>query len=82
MIAADTGSWIAFLEGETGEDVEALDRALQERQVLMVPIVLTELLSDPKLPLTVADTLEDVPMIEIAHGFWQRAGRLRAKVLS
>jgi len=82
MIAADTSTWVAFLEGTEGEDVELLDRALQERQVLMVPVVLTELLSDPKLPASVADTLSDVPIIEIAAGFWQRAGALRAKVLS
>ncbi len=82
MIAADTSTWIAFLEGEKGEDVVLLDRALQDLQVLMVPIVLTELLSDPKLRRSVADTLSDVPMIEIEAGFWQRAGALRAKVLS
>jgi predicted nucleic acid-binding protein len=82
MIAADTSTWVAFLEGGKGEDVELLDRGLQDRQVLMVPIVLTELLSDPKLPPSVADTLSDVPMIEIEAGFWQRAGALRAKVLA
>jgi len=82
MIAADTSTWVAFLEGAKGEDVELLDKALQERQVLMVPIVFTELLSDPALPSRVADTLSDVPMIEIEAGFWQRAGALRAKVLS
>jgi hypothetical protein len=48
MIAADTSTWIAFLEGEKGEDVDLLDRALEDRQVLMPPVVLTELLSDPK----------------------------------
>ncbi|MBV9778350.1 MAG: hypothetical protein JOY62_00130 [Acidobacteriaceae bacterium] len=47
MIAADTSTWIAFFEGQTGKDVELLDRSLQDRQVLMVPPVLTELLSDP-----------------------------------
>jgi hypothetical protein len=47
MIAADTSTWIAFFQGEVGEDVELLDRALQDRQVLMSPPVLTELLSDP-----------------------------------
>lgn len=82
MIAADTSSWIAFLEGTKGEDVEILDKALEDRQVLMVPIVLTELLSDPKLPESVSMTLSDVPMLEIAAGFWQRAGKLRAKVLA
>jgi len=82
MIAADTSTWVAFLEGGMGEDVELLDQALQERQVLMVPGVLTELLSDPDLPHSVANILSDVPRIEIAAGFWERAGELRAKVLS
>jgi predicted nucleic acid-binding protein len=82
MIAADTSTWIAFLGGAKGADVELLDRALRERQVLMPSIVLTELLSDPQLPSSVAKTLSDVPMIEIEAGFWQRAGALRAKILS
>jgi predicted nucleic acid-binding protein len=82
MIAADTSTWIAFLEGERGEDTQLLDRALEDRQVLMVPVVLTELLSDPKLPSSVADTLSDVPMVDIGPGYWQRAGALRARVLS
>ena len=49
MIAVDTSTWIAYLEGEGGEDVDVLDRALQDRQVVMAPVVLTEMLSDPKL---------------------------------
>jgi len=82
MITADTSTWIAFLEGERGEDTQLLDRALEDRQVLMVPVVLSELLSDPKLPSSVADTLSDVPMVDIEPGYWQRAGALRARVLS
>ena len=82
MIAADTTTWIAFLEGTRGQDAQMLDRALQDQQVWMVPVVLTELLSDPKLSSGVADTLSDVPMIEIEPGYWQRAGALRARVLS
>jgi len=82
MIAADTSTWVAFLEGGAGEDAWLLDRALEDRQVVMVPVVLAELLSDPKLPSSVADTLSEVPMIEIATGCWQRAGVLRAKVLA
>jgi|ERR1700739_4031033 predicted nucleic acid-binding protein len=82
MIAADTSTWVAFLEGEQGQDTQLLDRALEDREVLMVPVVLTELLSDPNLPSSVADTLSDVPMIEIEPGYWQRAGALRARVLS
>jgi predicted nucleic acid-binding protein len=82
MIAADTSTWVAFLQADEGNDTLLLDRALEDRQLLMVPVVLTELLSDPELPADVADTLCDVPAIEIEPGYWQRAGALRAKVLS
>jgi predicted nucleic acid-binding protein len=82
MIAADTSTWIAFFEGASGADVHLLDQALADRQVLMVPVVLTELLSDPDLPAAVARTLSEVPLISIGPGYWQRAGALRAKVLS
>jgi hypothetical protein len=82
MIAADTSTWIAYLEGTTGKDVERLDRALADRQLVMAPVVLTELLSDPKLSASVAETLSDIPLMEIAPGYWQRAGELRAKVLA
>jgi len=81
MIAADTSTWIAFLEGEQGEDAQLLDKALADRQVLMIPVVLTELLSDPGIPPAVAETLADIPMIDVEAGYWQRAGALRAKVL-
>ncbi len=82
MIAADTSTWVAFLEGGAGEDAQLLDKALEDRQVVMVPVVLTELLSDPKLPTGVAETLSEVPLIEIGSGYWKRAGELRAKVLA
>jgi predicted nucleic acid-binding protein len=81
MIAADTSTWIAFLQGDGGEDVQLLDRALEDRQVLMAPVVLTELLSDPKIPEDVAQTLAQLPLIEIGAGYWQRAGALRAQAL-
>lgn len=82
MIAADTSTWIAFLEGDRGKDIEMLDGALEDRQVFMVPVVLAELLSDPELSSSVAKTLSEVPLIEIEPGYWQRAGALRAKVLA
>jgi predicted nucleic acid-binding protein len=82
VIAADTSTWVAFLEGNSGEDVQLLDRALEDRHVVMVPVVLTELLSDAELPSDVAETISEVPLIEVASGYWQRAGALRAKVLA
>lgn len=81
MIAVDTSTWIGFLHGDGAADAELLDRALRDKQVLMVPAVLTEVLSDPKLPLEVSRILLDIPQIEVEPGYWQRAGELRAKVL-
>jgi hypothetical protein len=44
--------------------------------------MLTELLSNPILPPTLAATLADVPPLQTESGFWQRAGALRAKALA
>ena len=82
MIAADTSTWIAFLSGAEGEDVERLDDALQDRLVMMPPPVLSELLSDPKLSADLQATLCEVPLLDTADGYWARAGRLRATVLA
>lgn len=82
MIAVDTSTWIGFLQGDGGEDIELLDRALSGKQVLMVPAVLTEILSDSHLPAQTVQDLALLPLIEIETGYWQRAGELRAKVLA
>lgn len=81
MIAADTSTWIAYLQGADGDDVRLLDRALGEQQVLMPPVVLTEILSDPKAPPELVALLAQVPLIEPDAGYWRRAGELRARVL-
>jgi len=82
VIAADTSTWIAFLSGAGGEDVERLDDALQDRVVMMPPPVLSELLSDPKLSADLEATLREVPFLDTSDGYWARAGRLRATVLA
>ena len=82
MIGVDTSTWVAFLQGDDGDDTELLDRALQDRQVLMVPVVLTEMLSDPEVSAKVSQALSDLPLIELKLGYWQRAGALRATVLA
>ena len=82
MIAADTSTWIAYLQGERSQDTDMLEKALADGLVLMVPVVLTEVLSDPKLPSKVAATLAEVPLVEVRSGYWQRAGALRARALA
>ena len=81
MLAVDSSTWIAYFEGAKGEDVETLDRALGDRQVVLPAPVLTELLSDPKIDPEVAQSLRELPLLEPTEGFWERAGTLRARVL-
>ena len=82
MIAADSSSLIAHLSGEQGEDVEILDQALSDHLLVLPPVVLAELLSDPKLPALLSELLKVLPLLETTHGYWHRAGALRAKALS
>jgi predicted nucleic acid-binding protein len=82
MIAADTSTWIGYFQGDRGEDADLLEFALRDRNLLMIPAVLTEILSDPKLPAEIAADLNELPLVEPEPGYWQRAGELRAKVLA
>ena len=77
----DSSSLIAFLEGDSGADVEAVDDALETGQAALPPVVLSELLSDPKLPPSVRQTLTELPLLDPSPGYWERAGSLRASLL-
>jgi predicted nucleic acid-binding protein len=84
MIAIDSSSWIAFFSNREpgGDDTALVESALAEHQACLPPVVLMELLSDPKLPRNVAALLSQLPLLDADAGFWERAGRLRAKLIS
>ena len=82
MIAVDTSSWIAYLGGGDAPDVELVDRALEDRQVCLPPVVLAELLSDPKLPKRIQSLFLSIPLLDVTDAYWQRAGALRAKLIA
>ncbi|HEY2389501.1 MAG TPA: PIN domain-containing protein [Candidatus Binatia bacterium] len=81
MIAVDTSSWIAFFEDACGGDTLLVERALADSQACMPPVVLTELLSDPRLPARLEVLISQLPVLDILSGYWQRAGALRAKMI-
>ena len=81
MIALDTSSTIAFLSGDTGSDVSAVKSALELRQAAFPPVVVTELLSDPRIRADLAAFIRGIPRLEIIDGYWERAGELRARLL-
>ena len=81
MVAVDTSSMVAFLEGGKGADVEVVQTALDQQQLVLPPVVLTELLSDPSLPPAVRSLLAAPPQLTIESGYWERSGLLRASIL-
>ena len=82
MIALDTSSLVHYLGGSTGKDVQAVDVALAQSQACLPPVVLSEVLSDPKLPPPLEEILLQIPVLTLEPGFWERAGRLRARVIA
>lgn len=82
MIAVDTSSLVAYLGGDSGDDVLRLDRAMADRNLLLPPPVISEILSAPKLADDVAEKILALPRIEILDGYWERTGNLRATVLA
>ena len=84
MIAIDTSSWIAFFSDREpdGDDTALVESALADKQACLPPVVLTELLSDPNLPRSVSALLSKLPLLDPGPAYWERAGELRAKLIS
>lgn len=81
MLCLDTSSVIAYLEGHSGSDVEAVDQALESREGVIAPVTLSELLNDPTLSRTLRKSILALPVLPVIDGYWERAGLLRARVL-
>jgi predicted nucleic acid-binding protein len=80
LIAIDTSSFSAYLGGTEGPDVELVEQALAQHHAILPPVVLTELLSTPRLARSVADLFRALPLLAIAEGYWERSGQLRARI--
>ena len=81
MLAIDSSSMIAFLNGDSGPDVDKLDWALENSLAVLPPVVLCELLSDPDLNDDVREIFKSLPTLELQDGYWERTGDLRSRVL-
>jgi len=66
----------------SGDDTALVESALADHQARLPPVVLTELLSDPKLPRPLAAMFCALPRLEAHEGQRDRAGRLRAKLIA
>jgi predicted nucleic acid-binding protein len=81
MTCADTSSVISYMQGEKGSDVDLVDRALADHRLLLAPISLTELLSDPRLPPVFESLVLAIPRLELSPGYWHRTAKLRVLLM-
>ncbi len=82
MIALDTSSLIAYLEGAEGADVNAVRETLILCIGVLPPVVLTELLSSPTADEDTKVLIGQLPLLQVTPGYWERAARLRAGILA
>jgi predicted nucleic acid-binding protein len=78
---ADTSSVVAYIQGEQGSDVDLVDRALADCSLVLAPVSISELLSDPLLIPSLEKFILRIQQLEIKAGYWERAGKLRAKLM-
>jgi predicted nucleic acid-binding protein len=81
MIAADTSSLIAYFNGEFGADVDRLVAALTAGDLVLPPMVITEIMSDPVGAPAIDEQIRQIPLLEPRDGYWIRAGLARRLVL-
>ncbi len=82
MIAVDSSTLIAFIEGNRGADVSSFIAGLQAGDIVLPPVVLSEILSDPLLPAEHRRLVMEVAVLDLLEGYWIRAADSRAKMLS
>ncbi|MBW2279521.1 MAG: PIN domain-containing protein [Deltaproteobacteria bacterium] len=84
MIAIDSSSWVAFFSPDEpeGDDTAMIESALRDHQACLPGVVLAELLSARGLSRAFRELFLELPLLEVHQGFWERAGSLRAGLLS
>ncbi len=82
MIAVDSSTLIAYINGDAGPDVDRFDGIIGNNDIALPPVVLTEVLSQPNLPSGHWQMIRDIPLLDIDKDYWLRAAETRKKILS
>lgn len=82
MIAVDTSSFIAYLQGNDAKDVKWIEDALSSHSLVFPPVVCSEILSDATLPSKLVESIIQLPILSVSEHFWYRAGAMRAQLLT
>jgi predicted nucleic acid-binding protein len=82
MIAVDSSTLIAYINGDAGPDVERFDSIIGNNDIALPPVVLTEVLSQPNLPARHWQLIRDIPLLDAGKDYWLRAAEMRKTILS
>lgn len=82
MIAADTSVLIDYFQGKKTIQTEKLDEILALHSLVLPPVVLVEILSDPHLPKKFIEKINELPLLELTETYWHDAGKIRSKLIS
>ncbi|HVT25976.1 MAG TPA: PIN domain-containing protein [Rhizomicrobium sp.] len=82
MIAVDSSTLIAYINGDTGPDVDRFDSVIGNNDIALPPVVLTEVLSQPNLPSGHWQMIREIPLLEIDKDYWLRVAETRKYILS
>ncbi len=81
MIAVDTSVLIDYFKGISNLQTDRVNELFAYHALVLPPIVLSELLSAPRLSPEFVNYLVELPILTIHEGYWQRAGRMRSVLL-
>ena len=80
--AIDSSTLISYLSGADRPDTRLVDQILDTGTAVLPPVVVTEVLSQPRLPGAVRAVISAMDVLSIRDGFWERAGHTRALVIA
>jgi predicted nucleic acid-binding protein len=81
MIAVDSSTIIAYLNGLKGKDTDSLYEAIRKNAAALCPLVITEVTS-AGIDERTREALAEFHLLEFSPSFWFRAGTLRHSILN
>jgi predicted nucleic acid-binding protein len=81
LIALDSSAFARFFDDPSAAENAKVAKAIHSGDVVLPPPVVTELLSNPRLPDAFAAFVLATPVLPLHDDYWARTGRLRADVL-
>lgn len=82
MLAVDTNIIIDYLSGLDADYLRPVQQAIETQSLILPPQVITELASARNPHPGLGFVLDNIDMLEITPGYWQRAGQLRQKIIT